>query len=138
MNEKQFDICLEFHLGLIRHKPLECTIEDAKFLLNKTDVSGFSSRRISSAQNIIDSLNDRMVSLVEWCSDNFSKESIYIGAGTRKPSAGAFVGAIDVMTKGTAIVRAAKDNKVNYQSIKVLIPRLKRWDEFAKRLHETF
>lgn len=138
MTPKQFDICLDFHKGLIRSQHSKQTIDDARFLRDKADVSGFAAGRRSAAQSLIEALSERYLTLWEWTkADNKRKIGIYNLNNTRNPSKGAFDGAFDVMNNATGISKAAKAHNVNYQSIKVLIPRLKRWDDFAKRLHET-
>ena len=128
MNKKQFDICLVFHLGLIRSRPHDKTIDDAR-----SDIINGASK------SLIDALEQRRRDLIAWQDRVFIQDKIdvYNRHNTRNPSQGAFDGAFDVTANGTGIGKAAKDNKVNYQSIKVLIPRLQRWNEFAKRLHET-
>jgi hypothetical protein len=129
MTPKQFDICLVFHLGLIRCTPLDKTIDDAR--------AGVTT---GAAGNLRDALNKRFTSLVLWddATDDYTvKAEIYNKNNTRNPSDGAFQAAFDVINGRSGISLAARLNKVNYQSVKVLIPRLKRWDEYAKKLAKT-
>lgn len=128
MNNKQFDILLEFHLGLIRCTPLDKTIDDAR-----------NGNAGGAANNLAEALRLRMESLKEWSKSAtwLTKRNIYNKNNTRNPSDGAFVAAFDVINGRSGISLAARLNKVNYQSVKVLIPRLGRWDEFAKKLAKT-
>lgn len=133
MNDKQFDILLEFHLGLIRSRPMQKTIDAARKTIN----SNHSSDDIGASGNLISALRARLKSLTAWNDVGAGKVAIYNLNNTRNPSDGAFAGAFDVINDGKAISKAAKDNNVNYQSIKVLVPRLIRWNDFAKRLHDS-
>ena len=126
MNRQQFDICLSFHLGLIRSRPHQKTIDEAR-----DGVDSYGARKLT------DALNDRMVSLSEWLCIDFTKESIYNRCNTRNPSPGAFTAAFSVINDGAKISKAAIANKVNYQSVKVLIPRLQRWEEYAQKWAKT-
>jgi hypothetical protein len=128
MTPKQFDICLVFHLGLIRCTPLDKTIDDAR--------NGVTT---GAGGNLVDALEKRMTWLTNWHTTkiNSFKEEIYNLNNTRNPSSGAFAAAFDVINGRSGISLAARLNGVNYQSVKVLIPRLKRWDEFAKKLAKT-
>jgi hypothetical protein len=135
MNDEQFEICLDFHLELIRGKPKRQTIDDAYH--NKYD--NLTAARRVAAISLRESLVDRMKSLKDWyhTANDDRCEWIYNENNSRNPSSGAFDGAWSVIRKGAGISEAAKDNGVNYQSVKVLIPRLQRWDEYANRLHAT-
>lgn len=127
MNKDQFEICLSFHLELIRSRPLQKTIDDAR--------NGVTT---GAAGKFLYALKERFDSLTQYQSvSNMLKINIYNLNNTRNPSPGAFAGAFDVINNGTGISKAAKAHNVNYQSIKVLIPRLERWEAFAKRLHDT-
>lgn len=139
MTEDQFDICLEFHKGLIRSQHSKQTINDARLVnIHGCGKGDLNASRRSAAGGLLDGLEYRFNFLTDWQNvDNADKIAIYNFNNTRNPSQGAFDAAFDVMANGTGISKAAKDNRVNYQSIKVLIPRLQRWDKFAKRLHET-
>ena len=140
MKEQQFNLLYDFHRGLIRSAHSRDTIDDAKTIIqNPSYADTLRAGERSAAENLIYVLEKRMISLTQWrnAPTNYYKADIYNRMNTRNPSQGAFDGAFDVMANGTGIGKAAKDNKVNYQSIKVLIPRLQRWDEFAKRLHKT-
>ena len=128
MTPKQFDICLVFHLGLIRCTPLDKTIDDAR--------AGVTT---GAAGNLLDALESRMNTLERWEKSSIwcAKVKIYNKNNTRNPKAAVFDAALSVMFKGSGISKAAKAAGVNYQSVKVLIPRLKRWDEYAKKLAKT-
>jgi hypothetical protein len=126
MNSKQFEICLEFHLGLIRCTPLDKTIDDAR----KGVTTG-------AAGNLRNALHLRELGLAYWNDSAFTKEGIYNKANSRNPKPGVFSAAFDVINGKSGISLAARLNKVNYQSVKVLIPRLQRWDEYAKKLAKT-
>lgn len=126
MTPEQFDICLEFHLGLIRSRPHKQTINDAR--------NGISN---SAANNLIKALESRMEPLQEWNKRNISQMDIYNRNNTRNPSESVFIAANNVMHWNMPISKAAKLQGVNYQSVKVLIPRLERWEEFAQKLAKT-
>jgi hypothetical protein len=127
MTPKQFDICLDFHLGLIRSKPHDDTINMAR---NGT-ING-------AAGNLMNALDDRLTSLMYYPGANTDgKIELYNLNNTRNPSPGAFAAAFEVINGRSGISLAARLNKVNYQSVKVLIPRLKRWDEYAEKLAKT-
>ena len=128
MSPEQFNICLEFHQGLIRSKPHDDTVNMAR--------NGTTN---GAAGNLISALQERFNTLISWKSAKWmqGKINIYNLQNTRNPSPGAFTAAFSVINDGAKISVAAKDSKVNYQSVKVLIPRLKRWEEFAQKLAKT-
>jgi len=133
MNEQQFDICLEFHLGIIRSRPHKQTIDDAR-----NGIKGGTCPK-GAAVKFIDALQERFNALISWKSARWidGKVNIYNAQNTRNPSSGAFTAAFSVINDGAKISKAAIANKVNYQSVKVLIPRLKRWEEYAAKLVKT-
>lgn len=127
MNNKQFDILLEFHLGLIRCTPLDKTITDAR--------NGVTS---GAAGNLRNALDDRQAALMYYTGANAEgKIELYNLNNSRNPKLEVFNAAFSVINGRSGISLAARLNKVNYQSVKVLIPRLERWDEFAKKLAKT-
>jgi hypothetical protein len=132
MDNKQFDICLDFHLGLIRCTPLDKTIDDARKINEKNIDTG------PAARNLFTNLVVRKIAIEEWADhDNDGKEGLYNQYNSRNPKPEVFTAAFDVINGKSGISLAARLNGVNYQSVKVLIPRLKRWDEFAKKLAKT-
>jgi len=128
MTPQQFNICLDFHLGLIRSRPHQKTIDDAR-----NNIDSYGARKLTYA------LGKRFIALKHWGSSrtDYYKMGIYNLNNTRNPSPGAFTAAFSVINDGAKISKAAIANKVNYQSVKVLIPRLQRWDEYAAKLAKT-
>ena len=128
MNTEQFDICLEFHLGLIRSRPHQKTIDEAR-----DNVDSYGARKLTYA------LDKRFIALKRWHSSRtyYYKMGIYNLNNTRNPSPGVFTAAFSVISVDAKISKAAIANRVNYQSVKVLIPRLKRWEEYAQKLAKT-
>ncbi len=129
MNSKQFDILLQFHKGLIRSHPHQKTIDAAR-----------SGVKDGASGKLLVALNSRKESLKQWnkSATSLTKRNIYNKNNTRNPSQGAFDGAFAVIDNGKAISKAATAAKVNYQSVKVLIPRIERWNEYAKKLAVIF
>ncbi len=128
MNNVQFDILLEFHKGLIRSHPHQKTVDAAR-----------DGAKEGAPGKLLEALNSRKESLKQWRKSvtPLTKRNIYNKNNTRNPSQGAFDGAFSVIDNGKLISKAATAAKVNYQSVKVLIPRIERWNDFAKRLHDT-
>lgn len=137
MTLEQFNICLDFHLALIRSKPEAATINDARDYLLSGTVQDKSVCR-KKADNLANHVIDRFDSLRKWGSTNDSKclIKIYNKRNTRNPSSNAFIATFKVLD-GASINESAKNHGVNYQCIKVLKPRIERWDDYANRLRKV-
>ncbi len=137
MTPEQFNICKDFHLELIRAKPESETINNARDFLVNGKSQGKASLRVK-AENLADKISDRFDSLKAWQKTNCATKlmGIYNKQNTRNPSLSAFTATFQVM-EGVGINQAAKNNGVNYQCIKVLKPRIERWDEYANKLAKT-
>lgn len=136
MTLEQFELCKDFHMGLIRANTDSTTITDARdYLLNGTLPSKSSYRK--KAESFADQITARFHSLRAWANAVDSKclIKIYNKNNSRNPSNEVFVATFAVIA-GATINESAKKYGVNYQCIKVLQPRINRWDDYAKRLRK--
>ena len=129
MNNEVFDLLVEFHGGLVRIKLSDATIGQCR----KSLVGGekFASQNI---QRRCDSLSGWLKELTEW--DGSDKATVYAGHSIRKPSIEVFAATFDHLYRDISINQACVKHGVNYQTVKSLKPRIKRWDDFALRLKD--
>ncbi len=135
MTPEQFDICKDFHLELIRPKVTQETIDDAKnYLVNTAEVTEEARKKNDFRMGIL----DRFDSLVAWFNADTSTKfiSIYNKNNTRNPADAVFYATFQVMNGGT-MMDAMRTHATNYQCIKVLKPRIERWNKYSKMLNDT-
>lgn len=141
MNNKSFDVCLDFHNALVRPSINEQTIENARKILVDNDkrLPGVGAYQRFRARSLASKLNQRYDVLKKWGKSSWNKKmSLYI-TSSRAPSKGAVKACRDIMKENSdaSIATASTRHKVNYQCVKVLLQRVKRYDAFSIKLNET-
>lgn len=141
MNKRSFKVCLEFHNALVRPSINESTISNAMEILVNGDkrLPGIGAYCRFRARALADKLKQRYDLLSKWDDLEWSeKMDLYI-TSSRAPSQGTVKACYDVIKKNsrTSIADAANRHKVNYQCVKVLVQRVKRYDYFSKKLSKT-
>lgn len=137
MTPEQFQICKDFHLALIRATPSDDTVQGAEeYLVKGIKRSAKSKQR--PIYNFAEQISDRFNSLVEWSNADTSTRfiSIYNKNNTRNPADAVFYATFQVMNGGS-IMDAMRAHGINYQCIKVLKPRVERWNSYSKMLKDT-
>jgi len=141
MRDKVFDLALEFYLSTKSGpKVNNDTKLQAKNILVYGDkrLSGIGAELRKKAQKLADSVIQAHETMMLWnsCKDGIGVYDLYTAKSIKKPSQGAFDAAWDVIHTGVSIHQAAVAHKVNYQSIKVLKPRIEKYISFAERLNK--
>lgn len=134
MSPEQFSICLEFHKELIRPTISQKTVDGAMGILISNSSTG--NRQ---AKDLAANITDRFEALKKWAGNK--SEGVKIALYNKKnnkrnPSNRVFLATFDFIG-GSVMHAAAKRHGVNDQCIKVLAPRIKRWDKYAKLLNES-
>lgn len=137
MNLEQFKLVLEFY-KLIKSGPKinieierlasDILIKDDSILLGANSVTRKAGRKLATA------IKDTHDSLTWWSDDKAYR--MYTRKSIKKPSEGAFSATWDVIHDDITIHAASLKYSVNYQSIKVLMPRLERYIDYADRLQK--
>lgn len=140
MNKEQFDICLEFHQKQIRTELNQDTINNARKSLVDGDkeLAGIGSVKRYSARKLARKITGLFESLASWKALSWTdKVETYKKDRKRIPTQGVFNAVKQMKDTGCVYGKAAADCDVNPQSVKVLLPRLKRWDDYSERLSKA-
>lgn len=139
MKKEIFDLCLDFHKGLIRTKFEPDTIVNAEKVLVDDDdkLLGISPKKRSRAKKLAVTLKTRLGILNAWQSVSWeAKCTLYKAASVRTPAAGVFIALDLVVNHDIKIGTAAEKCGVNFQCVKVLKPRFERYETYANKLKE--
>ena len=139
MNKNIFDLCLSFHNELIRASLSQVTIDNTEKLLVQGDerLSGVGAQNRYKANEFARTMKARYELLVNWHgSDGNEKRDLYKSSLTRFPADGVFDAVALVIAEGLKIGTAAASCGVNFQSVKVLMPRIERYNKYAQKLNQ--
>ena len=138
MRKELFDVCLGFHRELIRAELSPATIANAEKILVDGDsqLVGVNAQRRSRAKAFADTLENRLDTLTKFYQAEWTiKTALYKASHERAPAAGVFIAVEMVLVNGLKIGTAATACGVNFQSVKVLKPRIERYETFAAKIN---
>lgn len=139
MKAEVYKLALEFYLSTKSGPSVneEAKLQARNILVNGDKrLSGIGAELRKKAQKLADSVIASHCTLLSWdkCHGDTCKFEAYTAKSIKKPSRGAFDATLDVITGGVSIHQAAVAHKVNYQSIKVMKPRIEKYISYAERL----
>ena len=138
MKTETFDLCLAFHKELIRAELSQATVDNAKKYLVDGDkkLPGIGAQSRSRAKAFAETINGRLDTLKNWHKADTSKQrDIYKAAFKRVPADAVFDAVALVIDSDLKIGTAASQCGVNFQSVKVLKPRIERYNDYAEKLN---
>lgn len=138
MNKNIFDLGLSFHKELIRATLSQATIDNAeKFLVNGDEsLPGIGAQSRSRAKAFATTITGRIDMLKKWHAADANKQrDLYKASHKRAPADGTFNAVMLVLHDDLKTGTAASTCGVNFQTVKVLIPRIKRYNEYAEKLN---
>lgn len=138
MNKNIFELGLSFHKELIRATLSQATIDNAeKFLVNGDEsLPGIGAQSRSRAKSFAATITGRIDMLKKWhAADVNEQRGIYKASHKRAPADGTFNAVMLVLHDDLKTGTAASTCGVNFQTVKVLIPRIQRYNEYAENLN---
>lgn len=141
MTQDQFNTCLLFYTST-KSGPIipESTRSLASNVIvnQDTELAGHHYVDKAKARALAKKVQQSFDTLVAWdaCGTRECKYAAYTLKSIKKPSQGAFNAAIDIIeSNGTiTIYKASIDNGVNYECVKVILPRVQRYINYARLL----
>jgi len=142
MKLEQFEVLLEFHLGLIRAEIKPTTTIGARKKLVDGIFSADNSTIKREVENLVNKLNSRFVSLQGWVKSKSINEKIklYNSNNNRNPSDDVFYATFKWMVNPDErglMYQTSIEHGINPQCMKALKPRIERWDSYAIKLIDT-
>lgn len=145
LTQEQFELCIDFHANQIRTRLGEDTIENARrsLVVGDVDLPGIGSKKRFSANKLVRKVLYVFGNLSAWPSLSWDeKVALYIRGRKKTPKPAVFDAVKSMRDNGRTYCQASFDQaefgvKVNPQSVKVLLPRLKRWDDYSDLLSKA-
>lgn len=137
MKKSVFDLCLVFHLSLIRVSPSDITINDAESILVAGDdeLNDANAKRRYKARNLAASIQSRFESLSAFGISGWQdKIKIYVADHKRAPGSAVFRALRQHLDSGDTVTACARSNGINNTCVFDLKKRVGNYQNFADKL----